>query len=551
MDTEAHFSPDKRARRDSQPLLTDAAISLVEAELANLAAKDTPINTLRTQARLHALGKAHEPVGFFSLNLPTGLGKTLTSFRWALEHAKANSLERIIIVLPYTNIIDQTAERLKNILGQNAVLEHHASLNPAADTDERKHYNDLACENWDHPVIITTSVQFFETLFSNKRSKCRKLHNISNAVVILDEVQTLRKDLVLPTLDMLQDMQQFLHSSFVFCTATMPAFSKSPSFSGIEHITDLVDDADKFFTAVQRVSFSLLEGLHPIATARLEAALQAQELSTLVICNTKKLPRELHAAAGTWQGWDAMYHLSTSMCPHHRKRIIGEISVAIKDSARKILVFSTQLVEAGVDLDFPCVYRELAPLESIIQAAGRCNREGRMAKAGVVTLFCLDGAGFPDKSYETQAQHVHTLLTFRPDCLYEYATFHRYYRQVMSLYVKHPPITAMREQQDFANVADKYRLIDNNTQPVFVWNYNDDSKKLSETLRAKAQKRLPLSREEFRAMQQYSVQVYEAELRKSAGRWETVHGDIIVWNGGYDEDTGLRIAAQNADTLIF
>ena len=550
LDTEEHFSPHKTSARTHKSLDIDSTIALIDTELNRLSDSSKPINQLRTQARIQALKKASLPVGFFSLNLPTGLGKTLTSFRWALEHAKTHGLERIIIVLPFTNIIDQTAKRLKEILGQDSVLEHHASYVPVIDTNECADQHKLACENWDAPIILTTTVQFFETLFSNLPGKCRKFHNISKSVVILDEVQTLPKKIVLPTLDMLQDIHLFMNTSFVFCTATMPAFENRSAFQGITNITELAEDPAALFNKTQRVRYSLLDALQPLDQDRLQEKLKAQAASTLVIANTKRIVLELYNAAQSWQDWDAVYHLSTGMCPHHRKKIISEISSAVKDRTKKILVFSTQLVEAGVDLDFPCVFRELAPLESIIQAAGRCNREGLLSE-GLVTIFCLSEKKFPDKFYQTQAEVVSTLLSHTPDCLYTYETFKRYYVQIMGLYVEQQPVTQQREKRDFATTAAMYRVISNNTQPVFVWDYNNDSRKLYDTLRAKERAKLPLSRDEFRAMQQFSVQVYDTDLFKSTGSWEQAYSGLLIWNGEYRADTGLHVTPQRADGIIF
>lgn len=539
LDTEEHFSVEKSRKREKSVLYIENFIQCVDAELKKLSENITPLNALRTRSRVQALQKAGMPAGFFSLNLPTGLGKTLTSFRWALEHARANALERIIIVLPYTNIIDQTAERLKNILGKDAVLEHHASFQPLPDDKEEEERWRLACENWDYPVIITTSVQFFETLFSNRPAKCRKLHNISKSVVILDEVQTLPKEIVLPTLDMLQDVQHFMGTSFVFCTATMPAFEKTSIFPGIENITELVDDAETLFNKTHRVRYALFEKLRPSSMDNLQDALKKQQYSTLVVVNTKRLAYDLYSSASSWQGWNAVYHLSTRMCPHHRKKIIEEIATSVLHNDRKILVFSTQLVEAGVDFDFPCVFRELAPLESIIQAAGRCNREGRLSQPGVVTIFQVAESGYPDKFYKTQSAAAHSLLSSTPLCLYDYATFKKYYAGIMGLYVESAPITMRREQRDFVTVSTMYRIIKSSTRPVFVHDYNDESRKLYATLRDRERNNLPLSRDVFRAMQQYSIQMYENELFKRAELWEETHSGILVWNGSYDKHTGL------------
>lgn len=547
--TENHFSPGKTKLRETNRLETESFITQVDAKLNSLERHVTPLNALRSQSRLAALAKADSPTGFFSLNLPTGLGKTLTSFRWALEHAKANELERIIIVLPYTSIIDQTAERLKDILGQDAVLEHHSS-SVADESEENETRKNLACENWDHPVIVTTSVQFFETLFSNRPQKCRKLHNTSRSVIILDEVQTLPKDLIVPTLDMLQDMCVFLQSSVVFCTATMPAFEKRPKFPGIDRITHLADDARGLFEQTRRVRYKLLDDLRAVPTSRLEQELQKQTQSTLVVCNTKRLVRDLYETARLWDQWDHVFHLSTSMCPHHRKERIRRITTLVKETQLKILVVSTQLVEAGVDMDFPAVFRELAPLESVIQAAGRCNREGTAPEDGAVTLFYLEDARYPAVFYKTQTDVVRALLQSDADSLMAYETFHKYYAQVIDMYVEQKPITPDREKQNFSKVSSQYKIIENNTRSLFIWSYNEDSKKLYATIRAKEKHNIPLFRKEFREMQQYSVQTYEAALQKTRGLWEESACGTLVWNGGYDSDMGLVADPRTTDALI-
>lgn len=557
LDTEAHFSPDIAAWRQERRLDADGAMTRVDAALEELEKNETPLNALRTAARLAALEKAGLPPGFFSLNLPTGLGKTLCSFRWALEHAKNHSLERIIIVLPYTSIIDQTAARLKAILGEDSVLEHHSGYLDHTLSDDAHEQEDpkrLACENWAHPVIVTTSVQFFETLFSNRPSKCRKLHNIRRSVVILDEVQTLRKDLVLPTLDMLEDVRSFLECSFVFCTATLPAFEKRPSFPGLDQITPLAGNAPELFERTRRVRYRLLDDLRPVLETRLEAELQALDRSALVICNTKNLARKLFAqarhGAGCMEGWDSILHLSTSMCPHHRKAHIRRISAECREPGRRVLVFSTQLVEAGVDLDFPIVFREIGPLESVIQAAGRCNREGALSDGGEVLLFSLEESRYPDDLYGALAEFVRMRLQADANSLHVHETFHSYYAQVMDLFVAPAGVTSMREKLNFKTVAHQYRLIDSNTKPLFIWGYNEDSRALYAKIKAKERSAVPLSRNDYRQIQQYSVQVYESDLRKARRWWEKSGCGVLVWNGDYSDETGIILTSKQEKPLI-
>jgi CRISPR-associated endonuclease/helicase Cas3 len=240
LSTERHFDRETSKMRIGFALSIDEMINKLEEEFSRKS-KDGEINQLRNVARSQAIQKADMPCGFYSLALPTGMGKTLTSMAWALRHAKNNELKRIIIVLPYINIIDQTAQILKSIFGEEWVLEHHSGYNEddhngrevtesCSPIENRKR---LACENWDYPVIVTTTVQFFESLFSKRPSRCRKVHNIAESVVIFDEVQAIPKEVILPTLQMLKDVQAVMKTSFLFCTATQPAFEKRQGFDGI------------------------------------------------------------------------------------------------------------------------------------------------------------------------------------------------------------------------------------------------------------------------------------------------------------------------------
>ena len=570
LDTEAHFSPEKRRLRERKTLDMHAARKRLDQIFASFASVKEQgstqnntgcLNELRNSTRLQALQKASLPTGFFSLNLPTGLGKTLTSIRWAVEHAIANRLKRIIIVLPYVNIIDQTAKTLQDIFGEDMVLEHHSSYAPPKSTgnpsspDEEKEQEDrrqLACENWDYEIIVTTSVQFYETLFSNRKEKCRKFHNIANSVVILDEVQTLNKDLVLPTLDMLQNVQTALNTSFVFCTATMPAFEMREGFPGVKAITPLVENAESLFKETIRVRFEQLAALRPISLATLKDALEASGVSTLAVLNTKISVRKLYNELRNSPRWSKVVYLTTNLCPRHRKKIIGEIRADLQNKEDSILVLSTQLVEAGVDFDFPCVFREMAPLESIIQAAGRCNREGAMPEPGRVVLFQLADANAPDRFYATQAAHVRTLLKSCTGDLYSYALFKDYYTQILSLYVtQRQAITSERERHNFVQVNDLYRIIPDTTRALFIYEYNEESRKLYDTIQAKERLKIKLSRDDYRAMQQYSVQVFDGFFKQSAGSWSEFSCGVRVWNGRYDKGgVGLDIGLQYTDPLV-
>jgi CRISPR-associated endonuclease/helicase Cas3 len=292
LSTEKHFDKDVSAMRGCAQLAIDEMTIKLEKAFSEKST-DGDINRMRNEARQQVLQKAGMSCGFYSLALPTGMGKTLTSIAWALKHAKINHLKRIIIVLPFVNIIDQTAQVLKGIFGEEWILEHHSSFNEdesgdgAKDNEERysllEQRKKLACENWNYPVILTTTVQFFESLFSNRPSRCRKIHNIAEAVVIFDEVQTLPKDIILPTLHMLKDVQTVMRTSFLFCTATQPAFEKRKGFDGIDTIYPLIDNPAEIYRETRRVEYNLLNNLEPIDSSNLLDAVAHEATSTLVI----------------------------------------------------------------------------------------------------------------------------------------------------------------------------------------------------------------------------------------------------------------------------
>jgi len=554
LSTEEHFDPEKSAMRTEHELPIDLMICELDKEIS-CKSKEGEINQLRSKTREQALSRASLPVGFYSLTLPTGMGKTLTSFSWALHHAKHNELKRIIIVLPYTNIIDQTAQELKKIFGEALVLEHHSSYNEGEkdgedknedlSPDQKRHR--LACENWDYPVIVTTTVQFFESLFSNKPSKCRKIHNIAQSVVIFDEVQTLPKDMIAPTLQMLTDIQVVMGSSFLFCTATQPAFEKRPKFDGINSIQPLVTGPGMLYEKTRRVEYHLLGNLTPVDYGRLSDVVVENDHSTLVIFNTKKAALEFHNTMKALGNWEHRYHLSTSMCPAHRKETIEKIRSDLKEN-KNILVVSTQLIEAGVDFDFPVLFRAMAPMEAVIQAAGRCNRDGKLSGYGKVFLFNLQDGGMPDKTYAACAGFAEELIMTEIEKLYSYDTFEKYYADVVNLYVDTDKygINNARKEFNFETVKDIYHLIKDGSEGIFIYNYSEESRQLLDSLRNKKF----LSRNDYRNMQTFTVQVYENFLINNIDYVETLQQGYKIWYGNYDSATGVSVAPIEADNYV-
>ncbi len=549
LNTESFYHPEDEIKRSKETLNIDAMIHLLEDEL-NKKPKDGELNKLRNQARDYSISKASKPIGFYSMNLPTGMGKTLTSFLWALNHAKANKLKRVIVVLPFINIIDQTAQILKGIFGDQAVLEHHSSYNQGISTDEDtqeiEYSKRLACENWDYPVIVTTTVQFFETLFSNKPARCRKIHNIAESVVIFDEVQSIPKELIQPTLTMLKNIQNIMNTSFLFCTATLPAFEKRDRFDGIENIQSLVENPEMLFNKLRRVDYNIIRGFDEISLEELVSETLNKE-SCLCVFNTKKSARLFFDNVKSAGNFDKFYHLSTGMCPDHRKKVIRLIREDLANN-RKIIVSSTQLIEAGVDFDFPFVFREIAPLESIIQSAGRCNREGKMSEKGQVYLFRLLDSRMPDRLYGSLANFVMDKIRDNLTPLYEHSFFEVYYNQVVSLFVDIDAknIDKSRKDMNFETVANSYRLIETPTEGLFIYNYNDASNKLANDL----DKLVYMNRDDWEKIQPYMVQVYPDFLIKNKENYQENRHGFKIWYGNYNRETGISVEPMTADILI-
>ena len=393
LDTEAHFDANKPARREGFPTIEKMRMAF-NNHMAALPVVNTPVNTLRADVLRQCRAQAALPAGFFSLTVPTGGGKTLSSLAFALEHAQAHDKRRIIYAIPYTSIIEQTADVFRGVfqaLGNEVLIEHHSQADAAAQDETMR--SRLACENWDAPLIVTTNVQLFESLFAAKTSRCRKLHNVVGSVIVLDEAQQLPPAFLQPILDMLNLLVAHYGVTVVLCTATQPAlnsttyFDASKSLRGLENVREIIGDPDALFDSLKRVTVQLPpDWTTPTEWVDIAAQLSAEDC-VLAIVNTRKAARELQRLMP-----DGTLHLSALMCGAHRKEVIDQIKQRLKDKRnghdrRPLRVVSTQLVEAGVDIDFPVVYRALAGLDSIAQAAGRCNREGRLVGKGRVVVF--------------------------------------------------------------------------------------------------------------------------------------------------------------------
>ena len=543
LDTERFMNPDSYNMRDGHTSLKELYPRL-EKYLVDLkrGAKDTEVNRIRNEVQKCCIDKSEGERGFYSLTVPTGGGKTLSSLVWAMRHAIKHDLSRIIIAIPYTSIIVQTASILKSIFGEENVLEHHSNVNPDdINNPQLKEQLRLATENWDYPIIVTTNVQLFESMFSNRPSDCRKLHNIVNSVLILDEVQTLPTDFLQPIVDSLKSYSKMFGVSVLFTTASQPILSgliegcnPMSKFKGIENITEIIPAELRLHDRLRRVELNVNND----GQAYDEIAEQlAKHDRVLCIVNTRRDAKELFDRLPQ-EG--ITIHLSRMMCPDHVSEKITEVKAALKDDGNPVIrVIATQLIEAGVDIDFPVVYRQEAGLDSVLQAAGRCNREG---KRDICTthVFSLSKEHTLPRGSMTFANEARKSLRetcdwFAPETMTDY--FRQLYcrtqtfdKKDMKHYLYNP-----RELM-FDTAAEEFRLIDDNSISVIVnWK---NSLELIERLKTDGP-----SYGLMKKLAKYSVNVRQGDFKKlkeSGAIEEVIEGIYVISDREqYNENTGL------------
>lgn len=537
LDTEAFMDEGKTKARGNFPPLSEMR-GAYNAHMACFAA-DTKVRQIRADILRQCRDKAAAAPGLYTLTVPTGGGKTLASLGFALDHAVTHGKRRIIYAIPYTSIIEQTADVFREVfasLGQDCVVEHHsqAESHPSAETSASR----LACENWDAPLVVTTNVQLFESLFAARTSRCRKLHQLVGSVLILDEAQQLPPEFLQPILDVLRLLIRHYDVTVVLCTATQPALTTTDYFDpamnlrGLDDATELMDDPDALYTALKRVDVHLpADFTTPVEWPALANELNRHD-SVLAIVNTRGGARELHRLMPK-----GSLHLSTLMCGAHRKDVIDHIKARL-DARRKghntapLRVVSTQLVEAGVDLDFPVVYRALAGLDSIAQAAGRCNREGILPEPGKVFVFVPPGKT-PAGSLSQGAQACRSVLHGTVENPLDHTLIEAYFRQFYACadLDKHDIVKSLQPAPtpddplsvDFRKAADQFRLIPDNQAPVVVLYRGPDGKSQKvEALLGKIGKEGP-NRGLMRALQRYIV-----TLRKEVVDELIAHGDLVL-----------------------
>lgn len=586
LDTEAYVNESKADARkgdgDLRPMLT-----ALEAYLAAFGEPTTAVNRIRTEVLRQCQSKARLSPGVFSLTVPTGGGKTLSSLAFALEHAVQHDKRRVVYAIPYTSIIEQTADVFREVfsaLGEDAVIEHHS--NAESSPEEETTRSRLACENWDAPLVVTTNVQLFESLFARKPSRCRKLHSLINSVIVLDEAQLLPVEFLQPVVDVLRYLVQDFGVTVLLCTATQPALNTPPSVDpqrglrrGLGAVTEIIDDVPALYRALERVRVHLPPSLEtPRSWPDLADEIAAHDAALTIVsrrADAAELYHLIKARANGAQCW----HLSALMCAQHRSDAISEIKAALKARRETVLagklplpvhVISTQLVEAGVDLDFPVVYRALAGLDSIAQAAGRCNREGKLPEPGAVHVF-VPPTKAPPGLLALARDTCRAVWRDSPAHPFALPLIDRYFKRlyhdapstdrerICELLKLVPDLKAMSLPVQFRSAADAFRLIDNKDSATVLVRYRsacarDDVDALIGML-----ERAGPSRWLMRKLQRYGVTIYQHQVHRLMEM-----GDIVEvatcpglyvqrdgWDGFYDPVMGVKVDSAPGDPAIY
>ena len=543
LDTECFMDPEKFVARKPGPSLSELLAPLND-RLDQFSSQGR-INLLRSEILRHCRISAELDPGLFTLTVPTGGGKTLSSMAFALEHALQHGHRRIIYVIPYTSIIEQNAKIFRDIFPPDSVVEHHSNFDDRSFLEDRDQFgaglrHRLACENWDAPVIVTTNVQFFESLYAAKPSRCRKLHNLTGSVIILDEAQMLPVDYLKPCLRALEELSKNYRASVVLCTATQPALKKRDEFKhGLEGVREIASDPMRMHQEFLRTR------LEDAGTLSLEdvAELIRDKEQVLCIVNTRARASELFGLVHDEPG---ARHLSALMCPAHRSQELKKIREVLKNG-EPCRVVSTQLVEAGVDVSFPEVIREMAGLDSIAQAAGRCNREAELKGLGRVTVFTPEEGLAPafkqavGSAQSTLRHYGHD--PFAPEAV-EYFFSETYWLQEAQLDKKGvlDEFTIKAANWAFRDVANRFRLIENTMFPVII-PFNQNAENLIE--------RLPFAAAPgglLRELQHYTVQIYAHQLAAldEAGAIEYVDEQypVLIDTELYGLQEGLKVPKE-------
>lgn len=540
LDTEA-FMQSEAPQRGSRHSIEELDLQL-EEHIADWRNPKEAINQKRCEI-LRALIQAGQwEKGLFTLTVPTGGGKTVSSMAFALQHAKKHHMDRVIYVIPYTSIIEQTQQVFEKIFGAEHVVAHYASLD--YETNENGEITDrryLATENWDAPIIITTAVQFFESLHANKSSKCRKLHNIANSVILFDEAQMLPVPYLIPCVSAIAQLVQNYGCSAVLCSATQPALNRifEREIANLK-IRELCPDVAEMYLFFRRVQY---ENIGMISEEDLSERLNAAP-QVLCIVNSRKQAQRIYVMLQK----SGSYHLSTMMCPAHRRGVLSEIRDRLKEGM-PVRVISTSLIEAGVDVDFPVVYRALAGLDSMVQAGGRCNREGKRILAESTVYLFETAQKPPPNIVQNLAAAKHVLREYEDisslEAIKAYFEF-LYYRLKDDTNLDEKEIMKEIETciMPFSSVAEKFHIIEDSGYVCYLpWG---EGKALLEELKAGKS-----SRGLMRKLGQYSVGVYQSHFQAlvQSGAAERIgeNGIILEDMKLYSDETGLSFDVNSGE----
>ena len=504
LDTERFMNGERgRGGYDDIPTL----LARLQAYIEPWQQPKTELNRLRCEILNTCLSAGSKPKGIYTLTVPTGGGKTVASLAFALRHAAEHRMQRVIYVIPYTSIIDQNAQVFRDILGSGNVLEHHSGVQfdlsdgaPAEDVRTA-----LATENWDMPVVVTTAVQLFESMYAARSSRCRKLHNLANSVIIFDEAQMMPLPHLRPCVAAMASLAEQFRSTVVLCTATQPSLDDLlQTYAPSCPVTELCPQTAMLYDRFRRVTFRQAGTLSDEALAEQ----LSEQRQVLCIVNSRKAAQSVYALLPP----DGSYHLSTLMIPAQRQALLVEIRERLRRD-EPCRVVSTSLIEAGVDVDFPAVYRELAGLDSVMQAAGRCNREGkRPADESVVTIF--ERTELPPLLFQKTIEVAREALGGGRD-IAEPETMARYFCILRDLtgdaLDKQGVIKAFTQgiegcEFPFRTVAEKFRLIDRNTYTVYI-PYGEGAALLQRLQDGECSKGL------YRKLGRYAVSVYDKHFQ--------------------------------------
>ncbi|MDD3013283.1 MAG: CRISPR-associated helicase Cas3' [Candidatus Gastranaerophilales bacterium] len=553
LDTEEFMNYEKSTHRKKPPDISYFYEEL-NKRLNSFNKTKNNINEIRNSILKDCQKAGKGSKGIYSLTVPTGGGKTISSMAFALEHCITYNMQKIIYVIPFTSIIEQNADVFRNIFGEENVLEHHSNylFEEKQSIDEEDHINDsslklkLASENWNIPIITTTNVQFFESLYANKSSRCRKLHNITNSVIILDEAQMLPLDLLDPCIFALCELVENYGCTVVFCTATQPAILKSLNLYSDLEVKEIISDPSELYEKLKRVRVNKAGKLS-------DDELSKQILENdkvLCIVNTRKHAKNLYEKLKTRDG---LYHLSTMMCPKHRREVLKEIREVLKKDNSICRVISTQLIEAGVDVDFPVVYRSCAGIDSIAQSAGRCNREGKL-KLGEVKVFETTEDYGKVRGWLQKTASVGEEVIRNFEDILSLKAIEFYFNKLYSLedkkgFDKQDIINKLNDKDlefSFKSAAKEFKFISNNQHSIIV-PFDARAKTLIKELNTNFSKGL------LKGLRQYTVNIYDKEYEalEARGVLKVIEDSfvILVDENIYDSSEGL-ILPEGSELLL-